>query len=283
MTTLPMTTLPMTARPMTALHRPPPTKFAPSPPSQAKTAAPGPAEPSIHVPPPTRFGPVQGAQAKSVPAGPSPARHLPPPTRFQPAETPAVQAKTASSRLRDHPPRHGRKALQRMQQQGPVTTTQSAFYTAAKDTYFSGDMQVTLSNLKNGGQDVQIYLTDTVTDHQAHLHGDVETSGQAYVMTLESGKYPGGRGVSYLLLKKFAQVIKGLGATSISLGTAVNKKSLENSGYTREEHPGEWAAVTVYGHMGWNVDTRKGAETSTVTPDQLLQNASLKATQKGWL
>ena len=248
-------------------------------------------------PPPTKFGPAAPTQAKASAFGL--AGHPPPPTKF--GSTQPVQARR-QTQLRANsaplPPKIGRAGtVQRASSEGtklykPVITD---------NFYLPSSLHVTTRKIKNG-YDVNILMEDYNTRQSADLHGTVEVETYAYIHTLEGRKFPSGRGVSYALVEEFAKVARNFGATRVFLTSAVNLESIEKTEKARatlasssssssssaaSSSPpptmsGELAAAHVYGELGWDVRTQAGAATSFVHVDHLAATAARLATRKGW-
>ena len=130
------------------------------------------------------------------------------------------------------------------------------------------------------GYDIHIYATDwDHADWSAHLHGEIDGT-TAWILTLESGRFPAGRGVGYRLVQEFATKAQALGATQCQLGTPVNTASLR-AAHT-PQNASEWGAIALYTRLGFDVATALTASQSAVPVGTLRGNAAQISAGKGW-
>lgn len=165
-------------------------------------------------------------------------------------------------------------------QAGPaVTDAKINFASSVPGASWPIRLRVVVSQTKRG-RDVEIYASDwDHADWTAHLHGSVE-GDVAWIMTLESGRFPSGRGVGYRLVQEFAARAENWGAATCKLGTPVNTASLTKSNIPQQA--GEWGAIALYTRLGFDVSTALTASESAVDIGILRQRAAQQATTKGW-
>lgn len=121
--------------------------------------------------------------------------------------------------------------------------------------------------------------TVNITLGTAKLDGEIEIRGIAWINTVANPGPAKGKGVSYLLIRRFAEVAQQYQATSVKLGTAVNRASVANMGQTPadvKERPGAEAALHVYSELGYNVATRESVDASSRTAEQLIAGTTTK-------
>lgn len=226
-----------------------------------------------HLPPPTKFlagGLVLPVQAKRA------GMPIAAPCALAPVRPPA--SATAARPVRTPGPQTGH-VLQRVTSPVEVENSRIRIASSVPGVAYPIRLRTEMKRTRRG-YELTIYATDwDHADRSAYIHGEVEEK-MAWILTLEGGRFPTGKGVGYRLVQEFATKAQLLGATDSRLGTAVNSDSLTKSGYGREAK--EWGAIALYTRLGFDVATRTSADESRVDINTLRQRAALQATTKGW-
>lgn len=235
-------------------------------------------------------------------------RHLPPATKFvgpshQQAPVPApvatsmidkrvppIQAKAAPGKFQTTflPPPVPQPARPRLQPRAHTVQRAATVTTDSKLRYdvqgvpgaaYPIRLRSQMTPIRRG-YDIHIYATDwDHADWSAHLHGEIDGT-TAWILTLESGRFPAGRGVGYRLVQEFATKAQTLGATQCQLGTPVNTASLTTANTPR--NASEWGAIALYTRLGFDVTTALTASESIIPVGTLRANAALISAGKGW-
>jgi GNAT superfamily N-acetyltransferase len=233
-------------------------------------------------------------------------RHLPPATKFvgpthnlAPAATSMIQKKSSPlqakpapgiSRSTFLPPASPQPARPRLQPKGltvqcaaavAVTTHSKLLYDIQGVPGAAYPIRLRSEVKPNKrGQDIHIYATDwDHADWSAHLHGEIDGT-MAWIETLESGRFPAGRGVGYRLVQEFVTKAQTLGATHCRLGTPVNTASLTAAHIP--QNAGEWGAIVLYTRLGFDVTTAEMASQSIIPIGTLRARAAQISAEKGW-
>lgn len=125
------------------------------------------------------------------------------------------------------------------------------------------------------GQQYHIYVPNGGDGTAAHLKGSIER-GKSYIDTVESGRFPSGRGVSYLLINRFAEYARRAGSQQVLLGTPVNTQSVNQAAVHGQNVAGERAAIHVYTSLGYDASTPEAATTSFRSPSDLRDASAAK-------